>query len=306
MADLLLVTTVCQADKALAEKRLDYLKTLGEPAKKHPLLLVNDGSIDDATFSEFAKAHADSGLFGTITTRKIITPPTSQDWPNNVNHAWRTTAHIVAGMYGEPFDTSNLLGWFYFEPDVLPFNKDFATILEQHYITAPIRQFMGGVNVTKASNGSFVRHMNGAAAYPISAQFYYDKMMLMEGLPWDVAGMNDETASARRKDMPTEIYTMAFGTHGYKREGQKFTATQQLHDQTTKPYEFTLDKQLLHHGCKDGTLIDCLVPQKKPTNLIPFEDAQGVKADAAAGMKWKDMLKKYKMSPANLKKALAA
>lgn len=317
MADLLLVTTACQSDLGLARKRLEHMKGLGAPVKRLPLLLINDGSISSQDFSAFASEHVASNLFSTVSTRKILDQSTQSEWPYNVNHAWRTTAKIVSGEYGEPFDGSSFIGWFYFEPDVTLLHKDFGAILEAQYLAQPVRQFMGAVSVTTASNRSTIRHMNGAGVYPISSQYYNIRMMLVDGIPWDVAGLGEE-ASARRKDIPQEAYALGFGTTAYKRDGQHFTATQTLHDGNSRPYEFELREQILHHGCKDGSLMDLLaekVELKKPeppakdglksgSKILSSKEVKEkidlIKSDRDAGMPWKELMKKHRMSPASL------
>lgn len=303
MADLLLVTVVCRHDISLAFKRLEYLNRLGIPVKKHPVLLINDGSVADDEFARLGNACVESGLYGAVSSRRILSQPSQAEWPYNVNHAWRTTAAIVAGIYGEKFDGNPYLGWFYFEPDVTPIHKDFATMLETQYVAPPVHQFMGVMSLTTASNGAVIRHLNGAAVYPISAQYYNQKMMLMDGIPWDVAGM-DEGIAPQRKEIPSDVYTVAFGTRDYKRDGTRFTATQKLANGETKPFSFELNRQILHHGCKDGSLMDLLVPcaGSKPA----METSNPIKADRDAGMKWKDLMSKYRISPAKLKQALAA
>lgn len=318
MPSLLLVTTVCQADLELCKKRLEWMVELGTPVQPKDILLVNDGSITEEDFKKLAQAHTDSKLFPQVHLRKILQFSDKGQWPYTVNHVWRTTAQIVAGEYGLKFDGSPYYCWFYFEPDVTPLNKDFAAILEAQYL-AQHRQFMGHIHVTTSSQGKPVRHMNGAACYPISSEWYSPAMMLTDGLPWDVAGLG-ETEQARMADIPDSAYVIAVGAKGYKKDGATLKATQTLYDGRMQEHSFTQAQQILHHGCKDGSLINVLSsrngsqgePVTGGSSLSPPHDTSGtqaslseqIQADKKGGMKWKDMMRKYKLSPAQLSKAI--
>jgi hypothetical protein len=232
------------------------MKELGVPQFPKDLLLINDGSIEDADFKRLAQTHRDSGLFPKVETRIILQFADRAEWPWTVNHVWRTTALIVAGEYGLKFDSAEYYCWFYFEPDVTPLNKDFAHILEQGYILRK-RQFMGRMHVTVASNGQPVRHMNGACCYPIANQWYNEPMMLADGVPWDVAGLNTQREPARMAEVPDTAYEVQVGAEGFVGTGS-LSGGQRMRDGSVKPITFTPAEHILHHGCKDGSLIDAL------------------------------------------------
>lgn len=307
MPSLLLVTTVCSGDAELCLKRLEWMKELGAPQFPKDLLLINDGSLEDAEFKKLASAHRDSGLFPKVETRMILQPCDRAEWPWTVNYAWRTTALIVAGEYGLKFDGSDYYCWFYLEPDVTPLNKDFGHILEQGYFLQK-RQFMGRMHVTVASNGQPIRHMNGACCYPIANQWYNAAMILTDGAPWDVAGLNTGIEPARLAEVPDTAYEVQVGARDFVGSGT-LSGGQHLRDGKVKAITFTRAEHILHHGCKDGSLIDALrqktpnpawvptivqpvVPEILKSEMKPLEEIIAPKK-----LHWKKLQKLDKLAP---------
>jgi len=334
MPSLLLVTTVCRGDIALAYKRLDWMKSLGMPMMPKDILLVNDGSLPDAEFKKLGAAHVQSGLFPKVELRAILQGPEKPEWPWTVNHAWRTTALIVAGEYGLRFDGAEYYCWFYFEPDVTPLNKDFAQILETQYVFHK-RQFMGRIHTTRTSTGHLIQHMNGAACYPIANSWYNERMMLTDGVPWDVAGMATNNQPERLADVPEAAYAVHVGCRGFTTNGSTLKAQQTDYTGKSELISFDLAQQILHHGCKDGSLIDVLSlrngasgepttgtlgqPSETPgiqappkIKILPtpgnpvamlkrdVELRNKILVDKAGGMTYKKLLGKYKLNPKRL------
>jgi hypothetical protein len=160
--------------------------------------------------------------------------------------------------------------------------------------------------------------MNGAGVYPISDAFYSPQAMLTDGMPWDVSGFSMPTL-AKVARIPSEAFKMAFGTTDYqKQKDGSYKATQTLRDNSTKEIQIALGEAILHHGCKDGSLMNNLVGREVGTRVqsepatggsifppcltpcpphLPLDPiASAIKADKALGMQMKDLCKKYKKS----------
>lgn len=358
MPSILTVTAFCRDDVGLLGKRSDWLCRL-EPMQDRALLLVNDGTVDEGTCNDLASLY--SRNFKTVHLRTLATSPESNEWPKNVNHVWRQVAKMVAGKYGQPINVSTHFAWFYFEPDVTPLRPGWIQALEEQYIRNK-RPFLGKVNATNGTRKDErtgvvtvekIYHMNGAGVYPIVTDHYNQNMMLCETLPWDVAGLSNYGGGLiKTADLGESFYSMGFGTRRYSKNGSSFSATQTIAG-SDSPYTFNLTSQYLHHGCKDGSLIDCLMPAKEevvvatkqviepPKITIPdrtqndapkiqFDDkgriikqsninkakkvmdvkkldkqtVEEIKLDKEAGLSWKELMAKYKVTPAQLSKAL--
>lgn len=371
MSKLLAVTAFCHSDLWLAEKRSEYMRAMGyEPT--HDLLLIGDSSVSDSDVERVQQAY--KGLFKEVYTRRIKESPQNSQWPHSCNHVWRITTRIVAGRYGNPkFPPLSYAAWFYFEPDITPLHKQFMGIMEQQYLFHK-KQFMGyvgPVTVRTTTKGvvkdSKVDHMNGAGVYPISTAHYSKEALLSEQLPWDVAGFaGNELLKVHR--IPKDVYLMGFRSKNFVKTGEHtFDAIREVINNVgvTEPYSINTTQAILHHGCKDGSLMDAvhgesnkspksilntikkcqpmidLIPVATGTapifvkdgslmdalignpikikelpgiglkfvptenGLVPIHPQQTqINIDHAAGMKWRDLLSKYKIAPRVLKSIL--
>lgn len=325
MSKLLVVTAFCKENIPLLEKRAEYMRHLGVPAT-HDLLLVGDASIYPHELEWAEKLHA--GLFTNVYSRRIPETPTSTAWPAPHNFVWRRCAKILAGRYGNPkFTAAGVGAWLYLEPDMTPINKNFLPILEKQYLFHK-KPFMGVITSVEVKTtvkdkvtAHMVPHMNGGAVYPIDTRFYSQSTMIGDSLPWDVAGFagNDLQKVAA---IPNDVYVMVSRSYGYWKEDDKIVGAQK-HRKTGEVERYVpvdLTKALIHHGCKDGSLMDTLMgvktqaavlhsapeavslPPPAPPSIQSREDQ--IRADKAADMKWKDLIRKYKIAPRDLKKVL--
>lgn len=326
---MLIVTTFCQGDIPLLEKRLEWMSHL-KFTTGFDLLLIGDGDVDDFTLEKMAEGH--KPFFKQVETRKILDGNEGLPWPGNVNSAFQKTARILRGEYGtNKFSWLPYSSWFNLESDVLPLKSDTFERLSQSYLKGA-KPFWGYISDTKDNSGKVHRHMNGAAIYPArkdrEGRWYNAGMMLAKNIPWDVAGMQDMTMCC---GAGRDLYTHCFGTRSYVKNGDSYTAVQRLHDgsESTKTIRIP-ETALLHHGCKDGSLVDLLMGkgfvqettknegrpvdqeikisisgnplsvQFSPPSVIENQ----VRSDKAAGMKWKELISKYKLSPKKLKEIL--
>lgn len=313
---MLVVTTFNYSDIHLLEKRIAWFNHIGFHSDLD-LLLVSDYDVDEESYQKVILAHAP--FFKNVIHRKIVDPPLDFSWPNNVNTAFRKTVLILTKQYGEEFDWSPYHAWFNFESDVTLLKPDSLNSMVALYNSGK-KPFAGYINHTKSGN-RIINHVNGAAIYPAhldqKANFYSPAMMLMEGVPWDVAGMGD-LVIPMTTPLGKDIYSHAFGTRNYREENGKIVADQKFMDDTTHLKEVSIEGCLLHHGCKDGSLIDLLMGKTTPKTIqVPVLDQVEVETESSPksleesiisdylnGLNWPQLISKYKISPKRLKQIL--
>jgi hypothetical protein len=263
---ILFVTAYCYKDELLLKKRFEWFDHIGFKSDRD-IILISDYDVESDKDREIAQAH--KKYFRDVYFQKIQ-EQSPNNWPFNVNQTFRNVVKILTGYYGKQiFKWSPYLAWFYFEPDVTFIKKDISDFLEASYKKGK-KPFCGAFNSTKTEDNGTVRHLNGAAIYP-TREFimagkepyflYSQEMMLATNTPWDVASLHNLYYCS---SMPEGTYVQAFGTTNYKKsitEEEKYlTATQTLVDGTKKEINFNFTNQImLHHGCKDGSLIDILI-----------------------------------------------
>lgn len=311
--DLLVVTTYCQKDNWLMMKRCEWMQHLGV-RPTHDMLLVGDSDVADHDLQAMASLYR--SVFRTVTIAKLKGQHQGEGWPRGTNAAFRNTVRLVHGLFKFKFDNHSYRGWLYFETDITPLKADFLNQMHEDYI-AKRQPYMGVVGEIKTKSGQVIRHMNGAAIYPFGMQFFSDSTMLTENVPWDVAGLTGQSFMKLVNDMGHKRYSMHFSTSGYKKLSEgKYEATKTYVG--GDPFQVVcdiLDTHLLHHGCKDASLIDLLMGKKveeKPKVAVPkVEPSQSdsdkvaaIRADYVSGMKWKDLIKKHKLMPKELKAIL--
>lgn len=294
------------------------------------LVLINDGTVEDDKFAALAQAYL--GSF-TEVIRQKTGAPRDKAWPDNVNYVFRNIARMFTGGK-RIIDTAPYSGWLYFEPDLIPLKPHWKELLNQMYDTGK-RPFMGvksKVNATKSTGEKlFLECMNGAGVYPFESVHYSPQMMLTDNIPWDVAGLS-LSAFHKITFVPDSAYILTYGvTKCHKNSEGTITATKTLQDGTIGEIAFKLGDAILHHGCKDESLLDiiCGIPVKtiskqpdeppvpriqlkrgrKPKERPVLEprtyDEQAIIADYKANISWHELVGKYRINPGNLKKILA-
>jgi hypothetical protein len=267
---MLVVTTFCYRDISLLKKRIDWLAHLGvQPT--HDLLLVSDYDVAASDLASVVESH--KPFFRQIESRQIIDPPANSIWPQGVNTAFRKTVRILSSQYGKPlFSWNKWQGWFNYEADVTLLTSDALVKLEAIHRSGG-KHFTGYLNETRLSNGNLVRHLNGVAIYPTrkdSASMHYNQnMMLDQSLPWDVAGMR-ENLMTFSQHIGADKFSHFFGTWDYRKDGDTIVCTQKTMDGQTSEKKWKQDAQLLHHGCKDGSLVDILMGKAIQEQPIPM------------------------------------
>jgi hypothetical protein len=299
------------------------MKEMGQKPT-HLLLLVNDGTANENAVKKLAEAQTD--IFESILVRKI-SPPKSPAWPDAVNHVFRAIARNLISPSAW-VDKSVYQGWFYFEPDVTPLFPNWADILDAQYEFQK-KPFMGVKSIVNAMRGNTpitISCMNGAGCYSFDGQHYSPLMMLGDGAPWDVLGLAENQHKIAY--IPDSAYSLTYGvTKCARKNSGAIAATKTVQDGTVSQCEFVLNGQILHHGCKDGSLIDLLEKKTAPAaperlaaalkytpkskKRVPKSaerakaDKDAILKDYAAGMGWSSLVGKYRVNPAHLKRIIA-
>lgn len=280
---LLAVTTFCQKDIGLLQKRAEFMTFIGVKPL-HDLLLIGDSDVSGVQLAEAAKLH--QPLFRNVTTRQIKNSQSNEGWPRNCNKAFRNTIWLVHGMFKPKFENRPYRGWFYFESDITPLIPDFLVKMEQEYNQFR-KPLMGVVGSITADDGRPIRHMNGAAIYPFGMQHYGEQLMLVDNLPWDVAGLSGNKLRDVH-DMTHAKYSMHFSTFEYRPvSAGRFKATKRPHGKAAFEVDVDTNGHWIHHGCKDGTLIQILMGKQDADplpDIDPIAIALQARAEALAAM----------------------
>lgn len=326
MKKLLIVTAVCRNDFSLALERAEYLKRLGQKPD-HTLLLVNDGTVEEGNFKALVDSHLN--IFDTVITRSVSQPRNPQ-WPWGVNHVFRSIVRMLCSNTSS-IDKTNFTGWFYFEPDVTPINPDWIAIFDQQY-TFHKRPFMGVRSMVNGYRGDqkvSIECMNGAGIYTLDLGRFNAELMLADGAPWDVVGLSGGNLQ-QVSLTPDSAYMLTYGiTECVKQADGTIKSVKTVQDGTVTDCVFKLDQHIIHHGCKDGSLMRIINPVKPekltaPKSVYANDGKPAIKRraklkrsygdpkpkskwtkedviiDIQAGEKWGTMISKHRISPADL------
>jgi hypothetical protein len=227
---MLVVLPFCNKDKALA---IDLLKWIGElgPQTQHRLLMVHEPSVLTDGVREAGRA-----VFG-----KVLDLRTGADidkWPQGPNSMWLAMAYeMSAKKEREP--------WFWMEPDCTPLAADFLDQIELGYKAAN-KPFYGDFVASFAQADGFQvpAHLSGVAVYPPDVGLHTDKLWQVQDAPWDV-------------HLAPDILRQAF--HSVIIQHEPWRGAPKDRVQPTFPdadsLRFLRPGAVLHHRCKDGSLI---------------------------------------------------
>jgi len=319
---LLHVTTFQRSDCAMLLKRCEYQASLCGQDDRHAILIpsadVHETQLPDAV-AAMQKCYND------VQVIRIDGIPRRTTWPIGTNFTFSKAVRIVHGQMRQKPDLHGARAFLYYETDMTPLTADWAVKLDETYETGK-KPFAGYIHTTTMKpTGRKVKHMNGAGIYPIGLQHYTEAILLAENVPWDVFGLGEN--KILQITPLNDQYIMAFSSAQYKKDGN-FLAYLKNVGNTSDKLSIDLSGKVIHHGCKDGSLIDILAPvlangvQREvatgsfpppPVVSSPLKHAEPesfswqtqAKADQKAGMKWLDLIKKYKKMPKDLKAALA-
>lgn len=188
-----------------------------------------------------------------------------QEWPQGNNANFKAVCEYMNDR-GRAF--------FFMESDVLPLCASWLDKLEHEYQTAAM-PFMGEVHaMLDPANGKHLpgtEHMNGSGIYPAGVLGYLPTLPYVTKEPWDVALRFEMMSLVDRQRggfkagngplgrvaicHPTGAICFCWRTKNYRREGERF-----LYDTDGPAHhrELDLSRHILHHGCKDESLMNLM------------------------------------------------
>jgi len=246
---MLIVLPFCRLDLKLALSLAKYLQHLG-PYKQHELMLVCRPEIKE-NIEELEKLIGDQ--FSKVST---LTPNCSDGWPQGSNRMFQ----IIADHIWRNVDCTC---WYMFEPDNTPIKPGWLNTLQEEY-TRAARPFMGVVHATywKRKDGTFFQdgtHMNGSGIYPKNAPLYSKLFSTIKDthLPWDVYWQWDIVKYASN----TNLIQLDWRSYNYRRDkksgeivGDRAPGILPTHIAQPR----LRPDAVLHHGCKDGTIMQIM------------------------------------------------
>lgn len=206
----------------------------------------------------------------------------SNAWPVPQNHIFKRTAQFIAGKFPAlPMQIPQRFDKFFFcEPDVLPFDKNWFQRLNELYEEGG-KPFMGSI-VDTISNGAVIgKHMNGAAVYPRNAVDYSPAFNLARNNPWDICSAKD--LEGKVNDI-SKFYKVTFNSMAFSGSFEKWGCYQDIGGGVNL-VEGVFHHQFMHHGCKDGSLIEMIRASKKKPEVF---------RDIAKGFKKHQPAKRYR------------
>lgn len=265
MGEMLLVTPVCNKDMGQLTSLLNWMKELDSCSDITAFLVAEKGT-DWRAIDKFYRKY-----FQYYYTWELQDDSGSNTWPIPQNHIFKRVVQYLGGQFTSlPKISDSFTSFFFMEPDVLPFDKNWFHRLKELYEEGN-KPFMGSI-VDTLKNGAVVgRHMNGAAVYPRNAIDYSASFVLSGGNPWDINSSKD--IEGKVNDI-SDCYRITFGSFAFSGSFTRWACYQKFADGEVKMVEGAFARQFLHHGCKDGSLLDLiraskLKPEKMKDLAIP-------------------------------------
>lgn len=259
MGEMLIVTPVCNQDLGRLISLLNWLNEIDSCSDLTAFLVFDKGADWKAIEKYYRK------YFGYYYTWELQDSSGSTQWPVPQNHMFKRVAQHLGGQFTQLHQIPEKFDKFFFmEPDVLPFEKDWAKRLNSLYEEGG-KPFMGSV-VDTISNGQITgKHMNGAAVYPRNAITYSQAFTFSQNNPWDIMSAKD--LEGKVNDI-SEYYKVTFNSFAYSGAYRKYGCYQKFMDGELKLVEGSFYNHFIHHGCKDGSLLEMIRKEKqKPKEL---------------------------------------
>lgn len=236
--DLVIVFPFCNKDGALFVKNVQWMKRLRDFYAFDAVL-----SCDFDTKTGCAKAMFDavSSCFRSVHQTRYALPPGCV-WPAAASRAFRHAAYYVAQRFNRPF--------LWLEFDMIPLKPEWLDSFQTEYNQCG-KGFMGPI-IPKMG------HMNGTGVYPANTPARIPKALGNMNTAWDVEMKAEMIADCHDC---SNIFQHVWGCVDGK-----------LHPYSGGPPNFNLHPDLINqldpnavvfHRCKNGSLIDQLVTQRK-------------------------------------------
>jgi len=263
---MLLVFPVSSVDAHLALQVAEWMRTLG-PYGRHKALLVWSSELPPEKRAPIVDHFKAMDWQEPPRALTVTIKDHEQTWPTAANVIFRETAKMIAAV------PELRCPWYFFEPDCTPMHARWMDVLADLYNQDLSKPFLGCVqdtfNVVGNERIKVGEHLVGTAIYPpVLEQF--TRLHLRPSFAFDHAISQDIMPHVR----DTKLIQHNWSTGRYHlcpfsgRSGKplqircskvtlRFTQTGQAID-----HEVRIGAMVLH-GCKDGTLIECLKLRQK-------------------------------------------
>lgn len=267
MSKLLVVFPVCASDIAAAKEIALWINTGATFEGEYTCLIAADFNTPAEDIVELAALHA--GSFAEVLVTQLYDAAAKQQWPVPQNHMFKRVAQEVAWVHAKRFDS-----FFFCEPDVTPLTEDWLPTFEQAF-RASRKPFFGHIGPTRVFPPGVTAksHMNGAAIYPANAIDHSPRFVIGGGTPWDVFASEDVLPICGDAK---ELLVKQFKTTEFKLDQAGNVVCRQhyprrngeiVDNSLVEPF---LAYAVLHHGCKDGSLLQLIRGLRSPS-LSPTE-----------------------------------
>ena len=252
---------VYSGDATSALKLLRWINELGGIGHRH-LLLATTQAVDPRLLLDTARQG-----WRTVEHMVIVSNQEKKPWPAGNNDNFMSVAKHLAPR-NEAF--------FFMESDVLPLRSTWLDELEAEYLSIG-KPFMGDVHGMVDATGATVPgsdHMNGSGIYPPKALSYLPTSAWMDTAlavqPWDVAlrhemlwlidgngGFRPGPDNGRVSIChPTRKICFCWRSKAYRIDPSGRWACEVEPSSVFRQLDF--DQHVLHHGCKDDSLLNLL------------------------------------------------
>ena len=226
------------------------------PYPEHELLIVS--SKDSMFFADklYELIKDNFGKKSLSTFTGII----EKGWPIGPNIYWKMTIELLR-------ETGNTSPWLWMETDLVPLKKNWINLLEAEYNRAG-KPFMGAIESNKLRTRKnvevkFGEHMVGIGIYPPEINKYISDWEFIDDiekafdwvLGWQIAPQTHDS----------EMILNSYRTINYRLEDGKITCNNSHTNFSSHDYNRPItNKTVLHHGCKDQSIIYLMQNGKLP------------------------------------------
>ena len=246
---MLIVIPISESDKAISDKFCNILNFFG-PYFNHEILFVYKSKDQELVNSVKEKI---SFLFKAAQDC-IVDENVKTGWPHGPNAYWRETIKFLKKI-------NNKIPWYWMESDVTPVKDNWLDEMESDYNYYG-KPFFGCVS---EASYDYPFHLSGCAVYPPNISDYTNnwKWIHNSELAFDII-CSAEIIKYQAFD--SDKMLNYFQTQNYKLDNGRLFSFEKRHipfdigrQKDIEKKEIEINKTLVVHGCKDGSLADIII-----------------------------------------------
>lgn len=253
---LLAVVPYCKRDIDLAKNLLRWISELGG-CPGHSCLLIADSVIPKEERASVKELAIPS--FANTDTIPVKIPETGFA----PNHMFMLAAQQIMFSYKLP--------WLWLEPDCVPLKPGWLTTLAEEYAGSP-KRLLGGL-ISNGKPGLPTVHLTGVSVYPPDVFPLFDAFASIKSssanVAWDMEAATATVPRAKHSQFMNHVWGTRELPPTFVKEKVAGSPENSL------PLSSIKQDAVLHHRCKDGSLIELLREQKtKPAKRGPWRPAK--------------------------------